>query len=188
MKYIDRVLQRWRIGKARPFIAKGARVLDIGSSDGALFQELGTQLGGAMGIDPTLRQNRTLGDIPLIAGSFPKDMPPVPAFDAITLLAVLEHFAAGDYQSLRSGCARFLKPGGYLIITVPSPKVDLILKVLLAIGLIDGMSLDEHHGFDARETTTVFPPPEFQLVKQQCFQLGLNNLFVFRRAAERDAV
>ena len=50
------------------------------------------------------------------------------------------------------------------------------------------MSLEEHHGYDVRETTTVFPPPEFQLVKHQCFQLGLNNLFVFRRVAERNAV
>jgi SAM-dependent methyltransferase len=188
MKYIDRVLQRWRIAKARPFIAEGARVLDIGSSDGALFQTLGIRLGGAMGLDPTLRESKTLGDIHLIAGSFPKDMPPVAAFDAITLLAVLEHFAVGDHESLRQGCSRFLKPGGYLIVTVPSPKVDHILKVLHAIGLIDGMSLEEHHGYDVRETTTIFPPPEFRLVKHQRFQLGLNNLFVFRRAAERDAV
>jgi hypothetical protein len=114
-------------------------------------------------------------------------MPPVAPFDAITLLAVLEHFAAGDYEGLRAGCARFLKPGGCLIITVPSPKVDLILKVLLAIGLIDGMSLEEHHGYDVRETTRIFPPPDFQLVQHQRFQLGLNNLFVFRRAVERDA-
>ena len=188
MKYIDRLLQRWRIAKARPFIAKGARVLDVGSADGALFQHLGTPLGGGMGIDPTLRQDTTLGDIPLIAGLFPKDMPPVPAFDAITMLAVLEHFPAAEYETLRSGCARFLKPGGHLIITVPSPQVDRILEVLQAVRLIDGMSLEEHHGFDVGATATVFPPPDFQLVSHQRFQLGLNNLFVFRRAAAGDAV
>jgi 2-polyprenyl-3-methyl-5-hydroxy-6-metoxy-1,4-benzoquinol methylase len=181
MKRLDRVLQRLRIAQARPFIARGARVLDIGSSDGTLFQELGTTLGGAMGIDPTLRENRRLGDIPLIAGRFPKDMPPAEAFDVITMLAVLEHFAAGDYAALRAGCLQFLKPGGHLIITVPSPKVDYILKALLALRLIDGMSLEEHHGYDIRETTRIFPPPDFELVKHQRFQLGLNNLFVFRR-------
>jgi SAM-dependent methyltransferase len=182
MKYIDRVLQRLRIAKARPFIAPGSRVLDIGSLDGALFLDLGIPLGGAMGIDPTLRESRRVGDVPLIAGWFPKDMPPVEPFDAIVMLAVLEHFAVGDYAGLREGCLQFLKSGGHLIITVPSPKVDHILKLLLALRLIDGMSLEEHHGYDIRETTRIFPPPDFELVKHQRFQLGLNNLFVFRRA------
>lgn len=181
MKYLDRVLQRLRIAKARPFIAPGSRVLDIGSLDGALFQDLGIPLGGAMGIDPTLRESRRVGDVPLIAGWFPKDMPRVEPFDAIVMLAVLEHFAAGDYASLREGCVQFLRPGGHLIITVPSPKVDYILKVLLTLRLIDGMSLEEHHGYDVRETTRIFPPPDFELVRHQRFQLGLNNLFVFCR-------
>jgi len=182
MKYLDRVLQRVRIDKARPFIARGARVLDIGSSDGALFQQLGIPLSGAMGIEPTLRENRRLGETSLIAGSFPKDMPPVEPFDAITMLAVLEHFAEADYATLRAGCVRFLKPGGHLIVTVPSPRVDYILKALLALRLIDGMSLEEHHGFEVGDTTRIFPPPDFKLVRQKRFQLGLNNLFVFQRA------
>ncbi len=181
MKYLDRVLQRWRIAKARPFIAQGARVLDIGSSDGALFQRLGTGLGGGMGIDPTLQQNCTLGNFPLVVGCFPRDMPPVEPFDAITMLAVLEHFPVGEHERLRSGCARFLKPGGHLIITVPSPTVDHILKFLFAIRLIDGMALEEHHGFDVGDTAAIFPPPTFQLVEHRRFQLGLNNLYVFRR-------
>ncbi len=184
MKPLDRVLQRWRIAKARPFITDGARVLDIGSSDGALFQQLGKKLGSGVGIDPTLRQNGRVDNFSLIAGRFPQDMPSVPAFDVITMLAVLEHFPQAGYASLRSGCSRFLKPGGYLIITVPSRQVDFILKVLLALGLIDGMSVEEHHGYDVRETANIFPPPEFKLVKRQRFQLGLNNLFVFERQEE----
>ena len=108
-------------------------------------------------------------------------MPEVSPFDAITMLAVLEHIPDSEYMSLREGCVRFLKPGGHLIITVPSPLVDHILKVLKVFRLIDGMSLEEHHGYEVGQTASIFPPPAFRLVCRKHFQLGLNNLFVFQR-------
>src|SRR2546423_1021173 len=181
MRFLDRVLQRWRIAKTRPFIRPGARVLDIGSSDGTLFEALGSRLGSGLGIDPTLKANGYVGSVPLVAGFFPDDMPAVEPFDVITMLAVLEHFPASQYEGLRVGCNKFLKPGGLLIITVPSPMVDEILKVLKALRLIDGMSLEEHHGYEVRQTAEIFSPPEFQLLARVRFQLGLNNLFVFQR-------
>jgi 2-polyprenyl-3-methyl-5-hydroxy-6-metoxy-1,4-benzoquinol methylase len=181
MKFLDRVLQRWRIRKALPFIGPRSRLLDIGSSDGVLFEVAAARVAGGMGIDPTLKANCHAGSIPLIAGFFPKDMPAVEPFDVITMLAVLEHFPAEQYAQLTTGCVRYLKPGGFIIITVPSPFVDYILAALRSARLIDGMSLEEHHGYDVRETTQIFALPEFQLVRQKKFQLGLNNLFVFQR-------
>jgi len=109
-------------------------------------------------------------------------MPPdAGAFDVITLLAVLEHFPPAAYASLRSGCERFLRPGGKLLITVPSPQVDQLLAVLKFLRLVDGMSLEEHHGFEVGQTTTIFPPESFRLIRHAGFQLGLNHLFVFER-------
>jgi hypothetical protein len=93
----------------------------------------------------------------------------------------LEHFPAEAYGPLADGCARFLKPGGSLVITVPSPAVDRILAVLKALRLIHGMSLEEHHGFQVGQTLEIFAPPRFELRQRSSFQLGLNNLFVFRR-------
>jgi hypothetical protein len=183
MKQLDLVLQRWRIRKARPFIPSGGTVLDIGSADGALFKALGPHLGGGLGIDPTLREPVTVGATRILPGFFPKDMPEVPPFDAITMLAVLEHIPALEYEALRGGCTRFLKPRGNLIITVPSPLVDHILAVLKALRLVDGMSLEEHHGYRVEETEKIFAPPAFKLVCRKRFQLGLNNLFVFQRVA-----
>ena len=93
MNLTDRVLQRWRIAKVRPFIAPGSQILDIGSADGALFRQLGRRKGErCLGIDPTLKADIRVDDVPLVAGCFPKDMPAVEPFDVITLLAVLEHF------------------------------------------------------------------------------------------------
>jgi SAM-dependent methyltransferase len=184
MKFTDRVLQRWRIARARRFIAPGARVLDIGSADGALFVAMGGAISGGMGIDPTLKADTKVAGMLLVAGLFPKDMPMAEPFDAITMLAVLEHFPESQYPALKDGCIRFLKTGGRLIITVPSPFVDRILAVLKFMRLIDGMSLEEHHGYDVNQTRAIFAGEQFRLLKHERFQLGLNNLFVFERTGK----
>jgi hypothetical protein len=49
--------------------------------------------------------------------------------------------------------------------------------------LIDGMSLEEHHGYEVNQTAKIFPAEYFRLLKRTTFQLGLNNLFVFERRA-----
>jgi SAM-dependent methyltransferase len=181
MRFIDRVLQRWRIDRARPFIAAGSCVLDIGSADGALFQHVRTLDERSMGIDPSLKAAVRVGGLPLLPGFFPRDMPAVAPFDVITLLAVLEHFPAAEYENLKRGCAQFLKPGGLLVLTVPSPQVDRILAGLKFLRLIDGMSLEEHHGFDAGQTTAILSGEDFRLQRHATFQLGLNHLFVFEK-------
>jgi 2-polyprenyl-3-methyl-5-hydroxy-6-metoxy-1,4-benzoquinol methylase len=184
VKYIDRVLQNWRIAKARPYIRSGARVLDIGSADGVMFQKLGDAIGPSLGIDPTLTASAVLGRHSLVAGFFPDATPAAEPFDAITMLAVLEHFPPEQYANLQRGCRQYLKSGGVLIITVPSPAVDRILSVLKFLRLIDGMSLEEHHGYDVGRTIDLFSGHGFRLVKRTSFQLGLNNLFVFERVGE----
>jgi hypothetical protein len=73
-----------------------------------------------------------------------------------------------------------LSPKGRLIITIPHPFVDKILAVLSFMHLIEGMALDEHHGFDPDALLTYFSG-SLRLVKCGRFQFGLNNIFVFER-------
>jgi|SRR3989344_1104197 len=182
MKQLDRVLQHWRIRKVLPYLKRGAKVLDIGSVDGTLFQHALQLSAGSLGIDPILPRSEKNGRFTLIRGFFPKDMPlDAGPFDAITMLAVLEHFPEEELTILADGCMKYLVPGGLLLITVPSPFVDAILKWLRRFRLIDGMSLEEHHGYKVEQTSLIFAEPVFMLVRHQTFQLGLNNLFVFRR-------
>ena len=183
MRFTDRVLQRWRIAKVRPFIPPGAVILDIGSADGSLFHSLGSALGkGSMGVDPTLPKPLTVNGCALVPGFFPEAIPPSAGqFDVITMLAVLEYFPPSAHAGLSEGCRRFLRPGGKLVITVPSPAVDWILAALKFLRLVDGMSLEEHYGYRVEQTTEVFPAPHFKLLRRAKFQLGLNNLFVLER-------
>lgn len=183
MTPLDRFLQNWRIRKARPHLGPGARVLDIGSADGVMFERLTGLAPNCVGIDPTLKERYVGPGYELLPGFFPQDLPAGQTFDAITMLAVLEHFPDAGHAELAAGCARFLRPGGKLIITVPSALVDQILKVLTALRLVHGMSLEEHHGYDINQTTRIFAPPAFRLLRRERFQLGLNNLFVFERSS-----
>ena len=102
-------------------------------------------------------------------------------FDAITMLAVLEHVPTDAQAGLAQACAIHLRPGGQLIITVPSPAVDRILEVLMALRLVHGMSVEQHYGFDTESVPAIFSGHGLGLTVHRRFQCGLNNLFVFRR-------
>lgn len=181
MKSLDRILQTWRIAKVRPYISKGARVLDVGCADGAFFRQLKLYIGEGIGIDPDLARPVEMDHCRLIPGGFPQDLPDTRPFDAITMLAVLEHIPTEQQARWATECARLLKPGGYLLITTPSPMVDPILSLLKFVRLIDGMSLEEHYGFDPCCVPSVFSVGKMELVKARKFQLGLNNLYVFQK-------
>ena len=181
MKFFDRVLQNWRTKKAIGWIGEGAEVLDIGCYDAIVFERLGKKLKFGLGIDPVISPVKK-ENYELIQGYFPKDLNiKNQKFDAITLLAVLEHIPDTEMAQFAVSLSEHLKPGGHLIITVPDVKVDYILEVLKFLRIIDGMSLEEHHGFNVKNTKQIFEKVGLKLVKHSTFQLGLNNLFVFKK-------
>lgn len=181
MRKFDRVLQRWRIGKVRPYVPAGARVLDIGSSDGALY-ECFPDLDQYVGIEPSLAGDRSLGpNARLIRGIFPRDLTDPAPFDTICMLAVLEHIPPDAHPTIASGCFEHLRRGGHLVVTVPSPRTDAVLYAIKFLRIIDGMSMDQHYGFDPTQAVGLFSGAGLRLVKKSRFQFGFNNLFVFQR-------
>jgi hypothetical protein len=125
-----------------------------------------------------------MGSYRLVKGRFPEDLPDAEPFDAITMLATLEHVPADVQPQLAERCAQLLKPNGRLIITVPSQRVDTILGVLKRLRLIDGMALEQHYGFDPRLTRSIFARDGLKLVTARTFELGLNYLFVFEKTQD----
>ena len=185
MKKLDRFLQRARIKQAKPFIKKNTRVLDIGCSNGVLFQILSDRIEFGLGIDPDLSESQNYRNYELRKGYFPKDIKETDGFfDVITILAVIEHIPASDLPEFVDACIHLLKPGGYIVITVPSKIVDEILVVMKFIGLIDGMALEQHHHYESGQIPRYFSrkPIIFHLHKR--FQLGLNNLFVLNKSLD----
>ncbi len=129
---------------------------------------------GVAGIDPLHQWNS--GNIEVVRGCIPgtphfEDG----SFDTITMLAVLEHIPQRD--QLATECARLLSPKGRVVITVPRPAVDHVLAVLRALRLIDGMSLEEHDGYDVEPTPALFGAAGLRLLRRSSFQLALNCPF-----------
>jgi SAM-dependent methyltransferase len=179
MRLIDRILQRWRAGKARPFIPDGARVLDIGCHRGEFLISLGDRIGPSVGFDPLARDTSDARHR-FIPEFFHRPSPfDDESFDAVVMLATLEHIP--NKKRLAKELFRLLTPGGRVIITVPARAVDHIVEWLCWLGLADGMSLEEHHGFDPLTTPDVFHRIGFILERHRRFQLGLNHLFVLRK-------
>ena len=181
MKLFDRILQNWRISKARPYFKANLRILDIGCSDGALFRELAGSFAEGVGIDPDLASSVRADSYQLLSGDFPKALGNDHPFDVITMLAVLEHIPQEVQPHFARDCARYLKPAGVLVITVPSPLVDKIITVLRWLRIMEGTRFDQHYGFDCAQTPALFGGAGLKLIKAKKFQLGLNNLFVFQK-------
>lgn len=179
MRFFDRFLQSWRARKATPWIPHGARVLDVGCHQGEFLHRLGDRIGPSVGLDP-LAQPESKDRYRLLAE--PLHEPSgfdAGSFDVVVMLATLEHIR--DKEPLARECRRLLRLGGRVIVTVPAPLVDRIVDLLRFLRLADGMSLEEHHGFDPTTTPEVFARHGFELEHVSRFQLGLNYLFVFRK-------
>lgn len=179
MNAVDRLLQRWRMRMAAPYVRDGGRVLDIGCYDGALIDYLRPRVADAVGIDP-LATPRQEGSVTILRGRVPGDARlEVGSFDCVTMLAALEHF--DDPNAVSEDCFRLLRPGGRLVLTVPHSVVDHIVSMLVRLGIADGMDLEAHHGYDVRMTEPMFKRAGFRLVAKRSFELGLNRLYVFEK-------
>lgn len=180
MKALDRELQRQRIAKALPFLDPGSTVLDIGCADGAFFAAARDKVAGGVGIDLQEPESWVGEPFELRVGPFPDVLHAGETFDAIVALAVVEHVPEDGLAIWAKAIPEHLKPGGRLIITTPSPRVDEILHALIRLRIIDGMEAHEHHGFDPASVPGIFGSDALVLEVQKRFQLGLNHLFVFR--------
>jgi 2-polyprenyl-3-methyl-5-hydroxy-6-metoxy-1,4-benzoquinol methylase len=167
--------------KAIAYIPANSVLLDVGCHKGELLKQIAFSIKSGTGVDPLCDERQVDGKIALIKGDFPEVPDSALCFDCITALAVVEHIPAVQQQEFLHACFKKLHAGGRLILTVPNKKVDIILALLKAVKLIDGMSAEQHHGFDVKGLIPIAEIAGFKLLKHEKFQLGLNNLFVLEK-------
>lgn len=65
-------------------------------------------------------------------------------FDAVTLLAVVEHLNPDSMAVLFQESCRVLKPGGMVILTTPAAWSDGLLKTMARMNLVSAEEIHEH--------------------------------------------
>jgi SAM-dependent methyltransferase len=170
---------------ALPWIPPGSHVLDVGCADGALFRVGDSRISSGVGLDTREGDDWEDRRYERRTGEFPEALGPDERFDAVVMLAVVEHVPEEELTEWASAVARILRPGGRLVITAPDPLVDHILHVGIRLRLLDGMEAHEHHGFDPREIPTIFSGAGLDVEVHRRFELGLNHLFVLSMDADQ---
>jgi 2-polyprenyl-3-methyl-5-hydroxy-6-metoxy-1,4-benzoquinol methylase len=175
-------LKKKRLEQVLPFIAPGARVLDVGCDDGALLEQLPacrSYVGldsSAARIDLDRRQFRR-DNVEFIHADLDGFSWPGPLFDVVVLAAVLEHL-----DGLAPALSR-LRPwvvaGGRLVATTPAPLAHTILRAGAALRLFARDSLDEHKNYFRRGDFIGLPGWELETYRR--FEFGLNQLLVLRK-------
>lgn len=183
MRWLDRWLQWERVRRVAPYAGAGSRLLDIGCADGVLFRSLDEKLSAGVGIDldpvpPSTPKYR------YVQGPFPSAVPAGERFDVVAALAVVEHIPEPEQRAFAVACFGLMRDGGCLVLTIPSPRVDGLLHALKAIRVLDGMADHQHFGFKPERAIGTFRDAGFALERRSTFQLGLNNLFIFRKPSQ----
>lgn len=183
MKTLDKYLQKRRFKIAAKLIRPNSKILDIGGHRGEFFSFLKNKQIAGICLDPHCipSDNFDMPEVKCIKSTFPCDALTNEKFDYITVLAVFEHIPLNNQAEFAKSCYTLIDKGGKVIITVPAPAVDSILKILKFVRVIDGMDTHQHFGYEVKKTIPIFESAGFALEIHKQFEFGLNHFFVFRK-------
>ncbi len=171
---VDRELRRV-FGAPRPLV-----LADLGCGFQArLMQALTPWIERAVCVDvalaPVVKQATRLQ---AIEKPLEKALPELPAqtFDAVCLISVLEHVS--DPDALLKGCRRILKPGGILLLNVPTWRGKTFLEFsAFRLGLSPRQEMDDHKMYyDQRDLWPLLVRAGFlpSALRLSYYKFGLN--------------
>ena len=141
-------LRAQRANKLISSSLRGGRILDIGCGTYPYFLAH-TSFAEKFAIDQIPLPQQTAAELRI--ESFTLDLeikPRLPFednfFEAVTLLAVVEHLDPAHMAALFKEIYRVLKPGGQVILTTPAAWSDGLLKFMARINLVSAEEIHEH--------------------------------------------
>jgi SAM-dependent methyltransferase len=141
-------LRAQRANKLIPPPLRDGRILDVGCGSFPYFLAH-TSFKEKFAIDQIPLSSNTASELKI--ESFTLDLevePHLPFednfFEAVTLLAVVEHLDPALMAKLFKEVYRVLKPGGMVILTTPAAWSDGLLKFMARISLVSAEEIHEH--------------------------------------------
>lgn len=178
----DKIIRFMRMKKVLRHLPKGITLLDFGSGrEGALLHYLNQKryVIHGVGVDH-FSQEGTQHGIELRCGGLER-IGPNEKFDAITMLAVLEHLEEPliVLKSLHGALA----DGGRILLTVPSVWSQPVLEFLaFRLKVISEPEIRDHKRYyDKNSLQEILRQAGFRDVKHKYFQFWMNNLVVARK-------
>jgi len=172
---IEPLLQRLRINKVIREIPLNSTIVDIGCDTTPLMLSMiCNDMKRCVGVDIEVEPKK-VGNMELIRQDIQKKIKlPDKSADVVTMLAVMEHLKYPE--DIAKECFRILKPGGKLLITVPSPQNKGLLEILAKFQFVRPEMIDQHENYFTHERLyTIFEDAGFDPVRVEAFELGFNT-------------
>lgn len=183
---LEPMLRRMRLARVLPTLLRhrDCRLLDVGCGwEARLLHEVEPYVREAVGIDfkaPRLSHPKLKTVTMTLATELPLESA---SFDVVTLLAVLEHLSHPREMLLE--IARVLRPGGQLVMTVPSKAAKPVLEFLAyRLHVVSEAEIRDHKRYyDRRSLAEALEGTGLRLDRHRYFQLGMNNFVLATKVA-----
>ena len=180
---LEPMLRKLRLQKVENHIPPGSEVLDVGCGRNAvLLRYLSQRIKRGVGIDGQVVPF-TEGNLHTMQVRLDKTLPfEDESFDVVTMLAVLEHIE--NEKHILQEIHRVLRPGGKLVLTVPSVWAQPVLEFLAyRLNVVDEPSIRDHKRYYTRESLrkVLIEATQFQQFQHHYFQLWMNNFCFVRK-------
>lgn len=175
------IFQELRIRKVLPYIPKNSILLDVGCDQPqVLIDRICDDMEFCIGLDIIVKEHKHR-NVHILQQDLQKKIKlPSNSVTVITMLAVLEHMKYP--KEMIQECFRTLKPGGSLLITVPSPSSKPLLEIFAVFGLVRKEMIEQHeHYFTPKRLTALTKEVGFSDIYIELFEFGFNT---FMRAVK----
>jgi 2-polyprenyl-3-methyl-5-hydroxy-6-metoxy-1,4-benzoquinol methylase len=177
---LESTLRKMRLRQVLPYLKRypEADFLDIGCGwDATLLKFVEEYISTGVGVDFKAPELKT-GKISTLAVTLSDKLPfKDQSFDFITMLAVMEHLE--NDRAILEECARLLRPGGGILITVPSWYAKPVLEFLaFRLHLVNPEEIKDHKRYYNRSELhrLIDSVDELEISEHSYFQWRFNNL------------